>query len=233
MMNRQLAPRDKRALLLGLVLLAPALAWVLVVRPYAAALTDARARLESERDLLSRERALLASADDYPLRRRRAGSALGSTWTRIVRGADTLSVAAALTSYVSETAESAGLYVEQVEARGADSTRAAALGRVRLNAATVELRARGDLQRVLAFVAALETGETIVRVDRLRIERSGGAQEAGDQETLAVSVTVTGVARVLAHPVAAPVRPTSLARRAPRTLQAAGSDAASDGGRLP
>jgi hypothetical protein len=84
---------------------------------------------------------------------------------------------------------------------------------VRLNAATVELRARGDLERVLAFLADLETGETIVRVDRLRIERSGGGADAVDQETLALSVTVTGIARLLARPVSTPVRPAALARR--------------------
>jgi hypothetical protein len=229
-----LRPRDRRALALGALLLAPVVLYALAVRPYFNALDDARTRLAAERDLLTRERRVIGEAPDYPARHRRAGSALGATWTRIVRGADTLSIAAALASYVSETAEGAGLLVEQVETRGADSARTAALARVQLNASTVELRARGDLERVLAFLADLETGETIVRVDKLRIEKSSGVAEAADQEILAMSVTVTGIARLLAHPVTTPVRPAALARRADRArFGTSDAGSASEAGRVP
>lgn len=194
--------RDRRALRIGMLLLAPALAYALVARPYAEALGDARARLNNERELLARERTLVREAPSFPDRRRRASTALGTTWTRIVRGADTISIAASMTGYVSMAAEGAGLLVEQVESRGADSLRTARLDEGGLVASAVELRARGDLERILHFLAALETGETYVRVDRLRIAKTANAGDAIDQETLTITATVTGIARVLARPAA-------------------------------
>jgi hypothetical protein len=187
---------------LGALLLAPVFAYALLVRPYVAALTGARVRLSDERALLVREQQLVREAPRFPQRRQRASAALGATWTRIVRGADTISIAASLTRYVSTTAESSGLLVEQVESRGADSLSAARLGPGGLTAATVELRARGDLERVLRFLSALESGETYVRVDGLRIAKAPASGDAPDQETLAMTATVTGIARVLARPAA-------------------------------
>lgn len=206
MIRRPLATADRRALTLGAVFVLPVLAWTLAVRPYVRALAETTERLHDARMLLAREQRLITEAPDYPLRRRRASAALGSTWTRLVRGPDTLSVAAALASHVTDEASGAGMLVEQVETHSPDSLRAASLDRVRLGAATVDLRARGDLDGVLTFLDALETGETLVRVDRLRIERAPMGTDAAGQETLALTVTVSGIARVLSHPVSAPPR---------------------------
>jgi hypothetical protein len=210
-----LSPRDRRALRAGLLLLAPALAYALLVRPYLGALGAARERLADERALLVRERALVREASSFPDRRRRAATALGATWTRIVRGGDTVSVAAALAGYVSMAAEGAGLLVEQVESRGADSARSARLGAGGLVASSVELRARGDLERVLRFLAALESGETYVRIDGLRVAKVSGAGDAADQETLTVTANVTGIARVLARPAAVYAAPPPARPREP------------------
>jgi hypothetical protein len=204
---RPLSRRDRRALAASTLLLAPALLWAAVARPYVSALDEARQRLREERTLLARERALLADAPNFPVRRQRAGAALGATWTHIVRGADTLSIAASVARAVSDAADDAGLQVEQVESRGADSARRAQLARGALVASTVELRARGDLQRVLRFLSEMEGGETYLRVDRLQIAVAPSAGDAPDQETLALSATVTDIARVLARPAAFYVTP--------------------------
>lgn len=208
MMRRTLSTRDRRALRLGMLLLAPALVWGLLVRPYIGALSETRARLDDERALLARERRLVNDASTFPERRRRASTALGATWTRVVRGADTISIAASLTGYVSTEAEGAGLLVEQVESRGADSLQSARLARGGLVASTVELRARGDLERVLHFLAAMESGETYVRVDRLRLVKTPAPGDATDQETLTLTATVSGIARVLARPATSYAAPT-------------------------
>jgi type II secretory pathway component PulM len=199
-----LSSRDTRALRIGALALTPVLAYMLLVRPYAHALDEARSRLSTERELLARERRLVSDAPEYPGRRRRASRALGTMWTRIVRGADTLSVSASLTSYVSDAAEGAGLLVEQVESRTADSTRMASLARGGLVASTVELHAQGDLERVMRFLAEMESGETFVRVDRVHVARAPTTRDAPGQETLTLSATVTGIARILAHPVRTP-----------------------------
>jgi hypothetical protein len=214
-----LSPKDARATKLGALLLAPVLVWVLLVRPYVRALADVRERVSEERELLARERRLVTDAPHFPERRHRAGSALGATWTHIVRGADTLSVTATLTSYASDAAAGAGLLVEQVESRGADSIRMARLthGGGGLVASTVELRARGDLERVLRFVAELESGETYVRVDRLQMVKAPSAGDAADQETLTVTATITAIARVLSRPASFYATPMPPRPRHPRS----------------
>jgi hypothetical protein len=223
---------DRRALSLGALVALPVLAYTLAVRPYLTALADTRARVSDERALLARERQLVGQAPSFPVRHRLASAALGTTWTRLVRGADTLSVAAVLANQVTDAASGAGLLVEQVETHGADSIRTAALSRVRLGVATVELRARGDLKRILDFLDALETGETLVRIDRLRIERSPAGTDAADQETLAIAVTVTGIAHVLAHPASLAPRST-LAHRSAPTISGSNSGDPADAGRAP
>ncbi len=59
-----LTPRDRRAILVGLGILLPAVAYVLGVRPYRAALEGVRDRVAAERELLTRELALLADRSD-------------------------------------------------------------------------------------------------------------------------------------------------------------------------
>lgn len=232
MMRRPLSASDRRALTLGAFVVLPVLAYTLVARPYQHALSDARERLRDERALLAREQRLVTEAPDYPRRRLRAGQALGATWTRLVRGPDTLSVAAALASQVTDAAAGAGMLVEQVETHGSDSLRLAALERVRLGAATVDLRARGDLHGALAFLDALETGETLVRIDRLRIERAPAATDAADQETLSVSVTVSGIARVLSRPPSGPPR-SAYANRRHTSASSSGAPDSADSRRAP
>ena len=215
---------DRRALRIGMLLLGPMLTYALLVRPYVRTLGDTRTRLADERALLAREHGLVRDAPRFPDRRRRASMALGATWTRIIRGADTISIAASLAGYVSTTAEDAGLLVEQVESRGADSAGNARLAGVGLAASTVELRARGDLVRVLRFLAEMETGETFARIERIHIAKTAGPGDADDQETLSVTATVTGIARVLARPASFRATPT-LARepRAPVSVSARSS----------
>jgi hypothetical protein len=89
-------------------------------------------------------------------------------------------------------------------------------------ASSVELRARGDLERVLRFVAALEAGDTYVRIDQLRIAKIGGAGDATDQETLGVTANVTGIARVLARPATSYAMPPAR-RPEPTVASIAGS----------
>jgi type II secretory pathway component PulM len=63
---RGLAPRDRRAILLGLAVMVVAASYVLGVRPYREALAGVRDRVQAERELLTRELALLESASEIP-----------------------------------------------------------------------------------------------------------------------------------------------------------------------
>jgi hypothetical protein len=106
------------------------------------------------------------------------------------------------------------------------ATRPAVLMAGGVRALKVEVRAESDLQGVLSFLQALETGGKLVRVERLDISRQPNRSEADGSETLAVSATLTGYAIPAdvpaAHasaaatvPTTAPALPASPAKGAP------------------
>src|SRR5687767_4884800 len=61
-----MSDRDRRAIRLGALLLVPGLLYVAAVKPYFAALSDTRDRVETERRLLDREMALLQEKAALP-----------------------------------------------------------------------------------------------------------------------------------------------------------------------
>ena len=185
----RLKPRDARALRVGLVVLAPLLALRLVALPFAHAMGESRMRVETERDLLRRELALLEDTKRYPVVLRDAESRAKQEIPRLFRGPDELSAAAGLSYYASEQARRARVLVQQIDAR---PVIAAGGGLRRLE---VALRVQGDLEGVLSWLSALEQGPRLVRVESIAIER-GSAD--GDWESLDVTCTLVGYAAIAA-----------------------------------
>ena len=56
-----MSPKDRRAIILGAVVVLPALIFIWGVRPYRAAMTEMRDELETARLALSREKAVVAA----------------------------------------------------------------------------------------------------------------------------------------------------------------------------
>lgn len=173
-----LAPRDRRALRLGLALVGPMAVWVLGVRPYRAALTEVRDRLAAEHSLLARERALLASGRTLEDAVRRAGERLSVAGERLLRSDDPTLAEAELTRRLEGAAAMSRVLLEEVRsvATGGGVDPAAALTPVRLS-----LRGESDLEGLLAFLWELERGPPLVRVVELSAEpvaAGGGAPEA-------------------------------------------------------
>ena len=107
--------------MLGAWLLGPAFAYVWGVKPIIADFTDAKERLLSERDLLVRERALLATAPDLPVSMARADSAVAQAQTRLFPGSDPVSATATLARHVTERAARHRVLVQGSEARDPNS----------------------------------------------------------------------------------------------------------------
>lgn len=187
-MLASLSPRDRRALRIGALIAVPVMVFTLVLRPYFHALSDARERLVSERELLAREQAVLADADRYPPVIADATSALRGEGPRLFRGVDDLAAASALEGYVADQASRHRVMVERSESRSAGETSA---GLVTVQA---DFQATGDLQGILSFLRALETGSRLVRVERLGIERRVAATP--DEEVLSLSATAQGFSLV-------------------------------------
>ena len=171
--------RDRRALIVGLCVLLPALAW----RPYHAALTDAREQLATQRDLLSRELALLEDLERYPASYRSADSALKRIAPRLFDEADDVLATARMTSYVAGQALSSRVLLQEAEARPAHRTKDG------IRALQVEIRAEGDTEGLLRFLQALERGNRLVTVERLAITRTERVVEKGRPPLAVLSFT--------------------------------------------
>jgi hypothetical protein len=195
-MNRPaLQSRDRRALLVGLMLVLPVLGYALAVQPYAAAVSRAQERLDAERSMLLREVAMLSAAPQLPAVLAQADSAARSALPRLFGGADGVTATAALAAYVGDRARGSRLLLQQSESRDAELPPG---GVLRL---TVSIRAVGDLEAILTFLHAIEAGPKLLRTERLGIEhvQRWTAAPAGGTAPLLLEATLSGFALPPAH----------------------------------
>lgn len=178
---RQLAPRDRRALLLGAGVMIPALSYALVVRPLRSTLADVQARIEAERSLLSRERTLLAKAPRFPIAIEEAEESARRFEERLLHASSTVLAEAELTEFLEEAAVRNRVLLEEIRsgalARGEEPP--AGLEVIRLH-----LTGESDLEGVLEFLDELEKARLVLRIRGLAldpvIERAGAGR--GDSE---------------------------------------------------
>jgi hypothetical protein len=185
---RTLSPRDRRAIVLGAPVLCLGLIWRLALGPFVHALVETADRLESERALLARERALLATV------RGSSGVAedLSRRLLREVRhlfgGPDASSTMSALMGYVQTAATGSHVLLSRVEPL---APRFAGAG---LTALPMQIRGEGDLEGLVSLLYLLETSVKRVRVERLHIRgsRTGSASAPEPREVLDFDFMVTG-----------------------------------------
>lgn len=193
--------RDRRALRLGLLVLAPALLWTWGVQPWRAAMAEARDGLAVQREALAREQALLAGDGRVAALRLAADSAADASRPRLFQARDDLLASAELAGYLARAARANDVLLQEAD------TRPATVSPSGLRTLQVEIRAESDLEGVLGFLQALEQGERLVRVERLTIARPGDAEvDEGDVEVLTLSATVLGYA-LAPDPAAASAAP--------------------------
>jgi hypothetical protein len=183
-----MSARDRRAVVYGGFVLLPALLYIWGVRPYQAALSDARDQLATERAALARERAAILTARKNPQLQHIADSAMRVMRPRLFEGKDDVMASAELASYLGDVAQRARVWLQDASTRPA--TPAAQNGGVRT--LRVEIRAESDLQGTLKFLQALERGDKLIRIDRLDISRV--PRDDKDVETLAIAATIVGFA---------------------------------------
>ena len=180
--------RDRRAVVIGGLVLLPALFYIWGVRPYQAALSDARDQLATERATLARERTAIITARKNPQLQHIADSAMRVMRPRLFEGKDDVMASAELASYLGDVAQRARVWLQDASTRPA--TPAAQGGGVRT--LRVEIRAESDLRGTLKFLQALERGDKLIRIDRLDISRV--PHDDKDVETLSIAATIAGFA---------------------------------------
>ena len=197
-----LAPRDKRALRTGGWIVLPVLFATLVVRPLGDTWLDRKAALDGDRALLARELRLVTDAprDRELLREERR--ALDASASRLFGGAEVVSASAELARYVAREASESRLTLEQAETETALDAAAEvpppngafALAAGGDQPLRVSIRARGDVEGIVAFLQALEGGHRLVRVDRIAI--TAADEGTTDDGSLLLTATLSGLARV-------------------------------------
>ncbi len=183
-----LSARDRRALLLAASVLVPALFWALVAAPYLSAVERASDSMAAERELLRREVALLASAEQFPAALEEGAAQLLEVASRLFGGENPSVTSAALAQYLQTAARSARVLFTRLEPAPAEE---AGTGVIAL-----PLRVQGetDLEGLLTLLHSLETGEKLVRVENLRIQglRTTTARAVDDSEVLSFEFTAAG-----------------------------------------
>ena len=180
--------RDRRALLIGAAIIAPALLWKVAVAPYLGAVADARARLASERALLERELELLAASALYPAAIERAAALLIEAAPRLFAADNPTVASAELAGYVQEVARSSRVLLTRVEPRPAEP------GGTGLVALPLDIEGETDLEGLMTFLRRVESGPRRVRIDDLRIDglRAAAARPSDGSETLGFTLTARG-----------------------------------------
>jgi len=205
-----MSQRDRRAVVLGVGVLVPALLFVWGVRPYLAAVDEARQEVAAQRDALAREEGAVASARDNPRLREVADSAMRVLKPRLFDARDDVMASALLASYVGDVAQRSRVWLQDA------NTRPSAAGKDGVRALQVEIRGQSDLRGTLRFLEALQRGPKLVRVDKLDVTRAPGSGD-DPMETLTITATVSGFAladSTATSPAApgTPARPDSLKR---------------------
>lgn len=182
-----LSARDRRALLIGAAAIVPGLLFRFAVVPYARELTEARARIESERELLGRERGLRAEAAFLPVVLRQEQAQFSTVMPLLFAGEEPALVAADVQDYIDEAATSSRFRVDQMQT---EPTRPVDGGLV---AVPLTVRGQTDFAGLLELLRRLAEGPKLLRVGRLAVEaRSPGAAGAPEPEVLSVTLRVEG-----------------------------------------
>ena len=176
---RALTARDRRALRIAALVAIPYLAWSLATGPLSRAGARASAAVEAARTLLARELAIVAEEREYPARRAEGRRALADAAPRLITGTTAGARSAALIAWLQGRARTTEVRISEA-APLADAVDAAGLA-----ATSVRLAGDGNLEDVMLLLRALESGEKLLRITRLDVERAGDA-------SLDFSLDVTG-----------------------------------------
>jgi hypothetical protein len=190
-----MSPKDRRAIVLGAIIVLPPLFFIWGVRPYRAALGATRDELAITRLALSREKAAVAGTGEGPNAQRSADSALMMAAPRLFEGRDDAIASAQLASYLGNIARRSRVLMQDANTRPSESS---AEG---IRTLKVEVRAESDIQGITTFLHNLEAGQKLVRVDRLEISRVPGLEERNGFETLSIAATIAGFAFMPSQPL--------------------------------
>jgi len=168
---RALNSRDRRALLIGALLLLPPLLWIGVVRPWMGAVAETRETILQEEELLARERSLLIRGPSLPADLTEARLTLRRKEARLLQSANAALAEATIAKTIEEMARANNTLLLEVRGtvRPANEPTPPGLLPLRLN-----VRVESDFQGLLGFLHAMETDPLLIRLIGFSMERREG-----------------------------------------------------------
>jgi len=179
---------DRRALLVGALVLGSALALRVVVKPYLHSRAALAERLREQERLLERELGLVQSAALVVGSMAETTRRFDRVRSRLLEARGPLGATAALVGELGDDARRHGVLIEAIESRPPE-----VLGHD-LTAVEVDVRGRGDLEGVLRWLHGMESGNRLLRVEQLSLARleGGATTDSLDTETLAFAMNIRG-----------------------------------------
>lgn len=181
-----MSAKDRRALVIGLVVVLPSLFYVFGVKRYVAAVKETRQHVTDERFRLAQELAAIAAARENPQLQRIADSSMRAMMPRLFSGTD--DVGADLVSLIGDVAQQHEVYLRNA------TTQKATTDANGVRTLTVNIEGETDLQGLLAFLEALERGDKLLRVDRLRVTRTIAKADAAGVQPITIAASIAGFA---------------------------------------
>ena len=182
------APADRRALFLGSLIVVPALVIQLGLRPLFRSWSATSAELATERGLLAREEGLVAASASWPARAQTGERDLLAAAPALFDGRDLVAASGTLAGVAAQRATAHRVFIQQTELRPS----AEVGGEV--TSLAIDVRGASDLRGLLGWIADLEAGKRLIRVERIHFERSPSVDPAIDDETISFSATLRGFA---------------------------------------
>ena len=184
----KISANERKVIGRGMMIVVPALLYVWGVRPYHAALNDARERLAVEQEALARERGAVATAQRNPELQHLTDSVLHAIEPRLFEGRDDVMTSSELAAYLGDVAFDSHVWMEDA------STRPVTMNTTGVRTLHVEIRAESDFRGVLNFLQNLEQGDRFIRIERIDISRGLNGVGNENAETLLLSATIAGYA---------------------------------------
>lgn len=185
--SSRLDARDRRALGVGALAVLAVLLFRFAAAPAVDSMTTTRDRLDRERRLLAEERGLLATDDRIATEYEVASDRLLALAPRTFGGERS---GPRLVEYLRNAARESHVYLASAQHLPESDSSIGALSR-----SQVEVRGETDFEGFLTFLRALETGEKLVRISRVRVEKPGQdrAVRGGGPEVLAFRFRAVGL----------------------------------------
>jgi len=181
-----MTPRDRRALVIGGLVIAGAVL-VLRVLPWSVRrVSGAHALLQERAGLLARTREEMASLPTLRDSAAVLSQALIALAPQVLTGSTAVEASADLAGRINLAASRAPARVELVDPLP-DSLATGRLGRVRVHAAL-----ETDVRGVIALIRAVDAGDEVLKLDELHVEAPDPGGTARGPEILKVEITVSG-----------------------------------------